>query len=116
MLPGRPEIAAGTPIHFTFDVPGIIAAEKSALAQALSDGNLALLVNRYPIRETPALDRIVENLGFQGRTQYEGAVLQLLADDVHALQFARELFGELADEMGVPPIVLPVATTPALGT
>lgn len=109
MLPGRPEIAAGTPIHFTFDVPVIVAAEKAAFAQALSEGNVTLLINRYPARETPALDRIAENLGFQDRAQYEGAVLQLLSDDGHALQFVRDLFGDLPTEMGVPPIVLPSA-------
>jgi len=106
MLPGRKEIAAGAAIQFSFDIADLVAVEKAAFDQALSESNLALLVSRYPVRETPALDRIAENLGFQGRAQYEGAVLQLLADDGPSLHFVRELFGDLPAELGILPIAL----------
>lgn len=58
-------------------------------------GNLEEIISRYPIRETPALDKIAKELGFQSREQYEGAVQKLLMDDNEALTFVRSLFGTL---------------------
>jgi hypothetical protein len=47
------------------------------------------------VRETAALAKIADKLGFQGRDQYEGAVLKLLMDDAEALDFVKSLFGTL---------------------
>jgi hypothetical protein len=50
----------------------------------------------YPVRETGALISIAQKLGFQTKTQYEGAVRKLMIDDSEALAFIRGLFDTLA--------------------
>lgn len=99
LLPGRSDIAAGKPIQFAFDVPSVVASERQRLVQWVSQGDLQALISRYPVRETSALSEIAVKLGFQGRSQYESALLKLLMDDGEALAFVRSLFGTLATDI-----------------
>jgi ABC-type ATPase involved in cell division len=98
-LPTQNQIATGNPVSLHIDVGAIAAAEMQAFANHIVARELEDLVCRYPVRETPALTRIAERLGFQDREQYEGAVRKLLADDAAALTFVRNLFGSLYSEV-----------------
>lgn len=98
-LPKRSDIAQAQPIAITIDVPIIVAEEVARLTQACDQGDIGAIIARYPVRETPALDRIAINLGFQGRTQYEGAVRKLLMDDAEALFVLQALFGTLKTDI-----------------
>jgi ABC-type Mn2+/Zn2+ transport system ATPase subunit len=98
-LPRREEIAAGAPINVSIDVASAVTAERERLQDALNAGNLAEIISQYPVRETPALDKITKELGFQNREQYEGAVRKLLMDDNEALTFVKSLFGTLASDI-----------------
>ena len=100
-IPNMNQMAAPAPVNVTIDVPEIVDGERSRLQEAITAGDLLLVLSRYPVRETPALDRIAQSLGFRGRAQYEAAVRKLLKDDVDALHFARGLFGGLAAAIGV---------------
>jgi ABC-type lipoprotein export system ATPase subunit len=94
-LPKREEISAGLPINILIEVSSMVTVERERLQEALDMGNLEEIISRYPIRETPALDKIAKKLGFQNCEQYEGAVRKLLMDDNEALTFVRSLFGTL---------------------
>lgn len=94
-LPRREEIAAGLPINISLDVSSAVTVERERLQNALDMGNLEEVISQYPVRETPALDKIAKELGFQNHEQYEGAVQKLLMDDDEALTFVRSLFGTL---------------------
>lgn len=94
-LPRREDIAAGTPINVSINVATYVTAERDQLQGALKTGNLTKIVEHYPVRETPALNKIARELGFQDREQYEGAVRKLLMDDNDALTFVKSLFGTL---------------------
>jgi len=98
-LPRRNDIATAAPITINIDVPAIVAGEKSRLDAAIAGRDLAFLVSRYPIRETPALEVIAKTLGFQNRAQYESAVRQLLIDDETSLSFVQHLYGTLAADI-----------------
>lgn len=98
-LPRREEIAAGTPINIYIDVVTAVTAERERLQDALDAGNLAEIISQYPVRETPALDKIAKELGFQNREQYEKAVRKLLMDDNDALTFVKSLFGTLVSDI-----------------
>ena len=76
-IPNKDQITAAAPVSFSIDVPKIVGEERALLQKALDEGDLATLVSRYPVRETPALSEIARNLGFQNRDQYEGAVRKL---------------------------------------
>lgn len=98
-LPRRAEIAAAQHINVTIDVPSIVTTEATRLRRACDAGDLSSILARYPLRETPALTQIADNLGFQDRDQYEGAVRKLLMDDADALAFVRTLFGTLSADI-----------------
>lgn len=98
-LPNRAAITAGTPFKIDLDVAKVVHQETDRLSKALDGGDFLTAIAHYPLRETPALDRIVSSLGFKSRSQYEGAVLKLLIDDVDALAFIKNLFADLIQEI-----------------
>lgn len=94
-IPGKAEIEAGRPVEIRIDIAAEVATERARFDTELKANNLDALIQRYPVRETPALFKIAEALGFQDREQYERAVLKLLVDDATAVTFVRSLFGTL---------------------
>lgn len=94
-LPKHEDIAQAKILTITIDVPTVVAVEVARLTEACDAANLQGVIARYPVRETPALDRIATNLGFQGRPQYESAVRKLLMDDGNALSALQSLFSTL---------------------
>ncbi len=98
-IPNRAHISAAAPVKVSIDVRKIVDEERTRLQEALNAGDLTTIVSRYPVRETPALDTIARELGFQDRNQYEGAVRKLLMDEPGALTFVRSLFGTLAADI-----------------
>jgi DNA-binding transcriptional ArsR family regulator/ABC-type Mn2+/Zn2+ transport system ATPase subunit len=98
-LPTRDSIAAAAPFALKLDVAQIVAVERARVQGLIDDQDLASIINRYPIRETPALDQIARGLGFQNRKQYESAVLMLLQHDAQSLQFVQALFGSLSADI-----------------
>ncbi len=98
-IPNRDQMSAKEPLTISIDIPEIVRDELAQLEFALETRNLATLVARYPVRETPALDEIARKLGFQGRSQYESAVRKLLMDESDALAFVRSLFGTLGTDI-----------------
>ncbi|HKO98236.1 MAG TPA: AAA family ATPase [Pyrinomonadaceae bacterium] len=101
-LPGQPEIAAGTTIEVSIDLPGIVAAERSRLQDSIDNGNLSEIFERYPVRETSALTDIARKLGFQSREQYEGTVRKLLMDDQETIELVKSFFGTLPSDIDLP--------------
>jgi ABC-type lipoprotein export system ATPase subunit len=100
-LPRRQQISAGLPINVSIDVASVVAEERDRLEDAIRTNNLTKIIGQYPIRETPALDKIAKELGFQDCEQYEGAVRKLLLDDNEALKFVKSLFGTLEVDLGL---------------
>jgi hypothetical protein len=95
-IPGKNEIKDGKPIQVEIEVAAVVREERDRLDAMLAKNDLAAIITRYPIRETSALTRIAEQLGFKDREQYESAVLKLLIDDADALAFIRSLFNDLS--------------------
>jgi len=98
-LPRREEIASGNPINVSIDVGSFVTQECERLQNALDTDNLVEIISQYPVRETPALDKIAKELGFQNCEQYERSVQRLLVDDNEALAFVRSLFGTLESDI-----------------
>lgn len=98
-IPRKEKIAAMAPINVKIDVAAVVAEERTRLEGYLDADNLEPIIQRYPVRETPALKVIAEKLGFRGRVQYESAVRKLLMDDVNALKIVKDLFGALVSEI-----------------
>jgi ABC-type cobalamin/Fe3+-siderophores transport system ATPase subunit len=95
MLPSHTAIAIGNSISIDIDVNEFLQQEIVRLTAALDRHDVLTAISHYPVRETGALNEIVNQLGFQTRGQYEKAVIKLLLDDQDALTFIRGLFEEL---------------------
>ncbi|MEZ5885317.1 MAG: AAA family ATPase [Paracoccaceae bacterium] len=98
-LPKRSDFSSALPIHVNIDIPAIIDQEIEKLTEYCNSMNLDRITSSYPVRETPALDRIAQRLGFQGKAQYENAVRKLLMDDDAVLARIRSMFGSLIEEI-----------------
>ncbi|WP_009630381.1 AAA family ATPase [Synechocystis sp. PCC 7509] len=98
-LPRRQEIVEGKPINIAIDVASAVTAERERLQNAFNAGNLTEIISQYPVRETPALQKLVKELGFQDCEQYQGAVRKLLMDNNEALAFVKSLFGTLESDI-----------------
>jgi hypothetical protein len=98
-LPKKEGIKNEDPINVSIDVAKHVKDESERLTNALNDGNLVEIISRYPIRETGALKKIANELKFQSREDYQGAVRKLLIDKPEALDFVKSLFGTLPSDI-----------------
>jgi ABC-type lipoprotein export system ATPase subunit len=98
-LPDREQIRTGSPIRIEVDTSSLVMTEIKRLNELLDTKDLCGVIGRYPVRETPALAKIAECIGFRGRAQYENSVRQLLSVDPSAVDFVRGLFDDLFTEL-----------------
>lgn len=98
-VPKKADIQDKQPIKVDIDVATLVEKEYKRLENDLNAGNLAEIIFRYPIRETPALDKIAKALQFLSCKHYERAVLKLLRDDKDALKFVKDQFGDLISDL-----------------
>ena len=68
-------------VEINFTSKNILSEELTLAESLISEPNIAALVSRYPIRETPALGVVANCLGFQSVRAYEQAVRKMIADD-----------------------------------
>lgn len=95
------QIGNSSPISIQVDAPGLLASEIARLDELISAGDLAGIVARYPVRETPMIQQVVDKLGFKDRAQYEAAVRKLLTDDQNAKDVMFGFFGTLVRDLSV---------------
>lgn len=99
-LPTARDISTDAPdISINIDVAAIVTEQQERLEGYIAANDIEAIVSHYPIRHTPALNNIVDALGFRDRKKYESAVLKLLEEDADALEFVKSLFGDLVDEV-----------------
>jgi hypothetical protein len=98
-LPRRKDIKDGKLVEVSIGVDNLFKTEINKLQKAIDDENLKDIITRYPVRDSGALDAIAKKLEFQGRKQYEKAVIKLLMDDTEALEYVRSIFGDLAEKI-----------------
>lgn len=100
-FPKTAQITSTKKMEIVVDIESEFEVEATVFDKAINGENLQDLIGRYPVRETPALAGIAKAIGFQDRTQYEEAVLKLLADDQEALGLVRTWFIDLIQELEV---------------
>jgi hypothetical protein len=73
----------------------MVGQEVEILNVALGAERLNEIIQKFPVRSTPALAQIATGLGFRDTDQYEAAVLHLLSNDADALATVKDLFGDV---------------------
>ena len=97
-LPRRKELQNISHVALQVDVDQLRNCEEIDFDHLIEQRDFEVLVQRYPFRESGALERIARGVGLS-RHKYEDAVRKLLQDDDDALSFCRGLFGDLPSEI-----------------
>ena len=98
-LPNRKKNALNEPICIRLDGPAILENESGRLGRAIERCDLDSIIACYPVRETPALVCLAKGLKFQGRREYERAVLELLKNKPQLLVHVKGLLGTLPTDI-----------------
>lgn len=100
-IPTLQIISTQSSYEISINLEEIRNIEGLLIHQAIQNRDIELLLMRYPIRETQALDCIRKNLGFQSKSRYETTVIQILKKDEEALEFVRSYFVDLITQISV---------------
>ncbi|GGU64456.1 hypothetical protein GCM10009504_21920 [Pseudomonas laurentiana] len=93
LLPKKGEVAAGGKRIAEIDFGKCAQDEAERIESLINTSDFVGVLQRYPIRESSALDAIAKALNFTNRTQYEAAVRNLLVRDLEAVNRVRTLLG-----------------------
>lgn len=99
LLPKKGEVAAGSKRTAEIDFAKLTQDEATNLNRLIDTSDFVGILQRYPIRESSALDVIAKALNFANRTQYEAAVRNLLVRDLAAVKLVRTLLGSFPAEL-----------------
>lgn len=81
ILQNMPRAKDLTKSDLAINVSSPVGQEKSVYDTAIKEADLDFILNRYPIRETGALNAIVAGLRFRSRKDYEESLLALIASN-----------------------------------
>jgi hypothetical protein len=99
LLPKKGEVAEGAKRTVEIDFAKIAQVEATRLEALINASDFVGVLERYPIRETTALNAIVKALNFPSRAHYEAAVRKILVDDSDAVKLVQGLLGTLPVEL-----------------
>ena len=95
MLPTRKNIQNKNSVNVEIDVAALRAVEEVRFDSLIASWDWDGLLARYPLRESPAFDRVVEGIKLVDRATYRAAVLKMLQEEPDALEELRALLGDL---------------------
>lgn len=99
LLPKKGEVAAGGKRTAEIDFGKCGQDEAERIEALINASDFIGVLQRYPIRESSALDAIAKALNFTNRTQYEATVRNLLVRDLEAVNRVRTLLGDFPDDL-----------------
>jgi ABC-type Mn2+/Zn2+ transport system ATPase subunit len=82
-------------LNISVDLPALRLEEEKRFDELIYSKNWNGLLTRYPLRESSALNFVVDKLHYKDRTIYEKAVLKLIQDDSEAKDDLRRQLGDL---------------------
>lgn len=99
LLPKKGEVAAGGKRTAEIDFAKYAQDEAARIEALIHSSDFVGVLQRYPIRESPALDVIAKALNFANRALYEAAVRNLLVRDSEAVKRVRILLGSFPADL-----------------
>lgn len=93
--PKRNDVKENATLKIEVDLYVLRLEEEKRFNELVSSKNWDGLLTRYPLRESPAFDRVISELKFKDRRTYQQAVLKLLQDDTEAMSELRGLLDDL---------------------
>lgn len=99
LLPKKGEVAAGGKRTAEIDFNKCAQDEAARLEALINASDFVGVLQRYPIRESTALDAIAKALNFANRIQYEAAVRNLLVQDSEVVKRVHTLLGSFPADL-----------------
>lgn len=96
-LPTEKTVEAEKDFTVTIPVSDLIKKENDFFDQAIEEKSFEKLLQRYPLRQTGALDIIAKKFFFKNRKQYEASVIKICREDEDARQLIVSLLGGLEE-------------------
>ena len=78
-------------VEITFSTERILLEELGLLSSLIEQKNIAMLISRYPLRETRALELIAKKSLFLSQEKYEQGVRKMLIDSEESLNLLRNI-------------------------
>ena len=100
-IPNDDDLLNGLNLNIQNDATTILKSRKAELDAAVASGDWETILQKCSVRESGALTKITEALGFRTIADYEKAVRHLLSVDSDALEFVRSLFGDLSTRLEI---------------
>jgi hypothetical protein len=98
--PGPNEVVSGNDVSIVLPVSNFISREFLLFDTAIANSDYQKLVQRYPLRETPALSEVASQMGFRTRKEYEAAVLKACGDEEGIRSLVIGWLGPLSKMLG----------------
>lgn len=98
-LPKHTDIIRRAQFSLSFDLSQVLTIEETKFDSLVQSGDIFGLLARYPVRETPVLNKIVDALGVS-RERYENMVRKLIIDDPEVKTFYLDILRPLTDLIG----------------
>jgi ABC-type cobalamin/Fe3+-siderophores transport system ATPase subunit len=98
-LPTIKTVQAGEKAEISVDIPGLLRTEQAHLATLMSNRDVAAIVARYPIRETPAFSAVARAVRLTDSKAYVSTVRAMMADTPEARSTALALFSTLPTDL-----------------
>lgn len=99
LLPKKGEISTGGKRLAEIDFGKLAQDEEARLNTLVKASDFIGVLQRYPIRESSALDAIAKALDYPSRTKYEEAVRNILVHNSDAVHLVRTLLGTLPADL-----------------
>jgi hypothetical protein len=102
-LPTRNDVNTNRAVKVVVDVQTLRTEERVRFDTLIAAADWNGLLSRYPLRESPAFDRVVDGIRLADQATYRAAVLKLLMDEPAAVSDLRTLLGDLYAEVTAAP-------------
>lgn len=86
-------------VNIVISTDEVLNIEKELINKMLSEKNIAALIARYPVRETPALESVSKALGFLSKDKYEQAVRKMLIDSEEEREKVLNIIQPITDKI-----------------
>lgn len=96
-LPKNQDILKGENFHFCEDTKKLLEEEKVIFDKMVKEKDYTGIINRYPVRETSVLNKIVKELGLLDHKTYGNSVRELIRDDKEIMEFYKDLLSSLIE-------------------
>ena len=86
-------------VSIDYSTESLLDQEEIYIDRLIENKDIAKIVSRYPVRETPVLESVSNALGFLSQEKYEQAVRKMLIDCADSREEVLKLLNPVTDHL-----------------